>query len=513
MSKRFWAALAVLVLLVLSSSASADQGQAIDCSGRTADSPIVYWNPATNSYNLAPVSGVTYVQVCPGVFYPASPTPTPTMTATPTSVPIPTVVWISPSPTPTQVYFPLTTPTPTISAQPNTIVLSGNGLTYLPKGYYNISSPIIMSASYQTLAGEGRTATTINSAGAWAVQVIRSGGEVIEDGGIRDLRLSVNGKGGIYYGKTISAFVTERVRVYGIGTIGIFADAGSWTGGATMYSSWRDISLTGNLTPGSIGFMGYGNFNAVSLDRVTAGSLDTGFKFIGGAGIKLSNPSAESGRIGIDVGRAVDGMTVDTGYFEANTEYDIWIHSENAAQPVRGVVINGGYFNGANVTKCAVYISGYVESVTMVGLRSWNHTQGRVCIDPGVSQGMRILDLNSISTDGEKDYRDNNTAGRLVRYAPQTLLALPASDSTPDISASQSWKGNQPQPVTVTFFDGAFPGQEILIYCYNSNMTIQHSGAIILKGGINFTCSPGIFIRLMADANGSDATWYEVSRN
>lgn len=163
MRKRFWGLLVILLLFILFPSASTIQGQTIDCSGRTVDSPTVYFNPATNSYTLTPSSGVTYVQVCPGVFYPAAPTPTPTPQATPTS--LPTITWVGVIPTPTQVFAPIATPTPTISTQPiHTITLAGNGLTFLPKGYYDISAPIVMSASYQTLAGEGRTATTIASA-------------------------------------------------------------------------------------------------------------------------------------------------------------------------------------------------------------------------------------------------------------------------------------------------------------------------------------------------------------
>ena len=390
--------------------------------------------------------------------------------------------------------------------------LALDGRVDLARGTYNISGPVLYDQSYYHLRGAGITTTTINSTGAWAFSVLRSGGEYVEQSSIRDMRINVAGHGGGYYGKSVASFLTENLAIREIGTVGIFADSGSYAGGATMYSAWRGVSLAGTDAVGSVGFYGYGNFNGNTLDRMTTSDLATGAKFIGAAGVKLSNPTSESNVIGLDIGRGVEGLTVDTGYFEANSEYDIWIHSENAEQPVRGVVVLGGLFNGTGVTKCAVYISGYVESVTMIGLDSFGHTQGRVCVAAGVSQSAQIVELNGRSSGGEKDYDNNNTAARVKQIVGDTLLPLPAV-TQPDVSASKSWKMNWASPLTVTYLHGAYPGREILIYCYNANLTIQNSAGIVLKNGQNFVCSAGASIRLLPDAYADDATWFEVGRN
>jgi hypothetical protein len=93
---------------------------------------------------------------------------------------------------------------------------------------------------------------------------------------------------------------------------------------------------------------------------------------------------------------------------------------------------------------------------------------------------------------------------------PSVWPTLTVNSTTPSVgnSISGNFYTANTSATTITIFNNGYVGQQITVVAGDSNTTIQHNSALILKGSVNFVMAAGNTLTLIKDTN----LWREISR-
>lgn len=72
------------------------------------------------------------------------------------------------------------------------------------------------------------------------------------------------------------------------------------------------------------------------------------------------------------------------------------------------------------------------------------------------------------------------SAGSGIAFAAGSMKGLTVNSATPSVAGYERFYTQNSSPTTITNFTGAVQGQRLLVFCTDSNTTIQHNGATIV---------------------------------
>lgn len=124
------------------------------------------------------------------------------------------------------------------------------------------------------------------------------------------------------------------------------------------------------------------------------------------------------------------------------------------------------------------------------------------------SQGFRLLNGN----ESKIFFAANDVGGlSLGQYGLRTVQPSDG-DTTPSVASAGQLRINNTAPTSITDFIDATENQEVSLFFTNSNTTLVHSSALVLKGGINVTPAANQIITIVREPS-ANAYWVEKSRN
>ena len=133
----------------------------------------------------------------------------------------------------------------------------------------------------------------------------------------------------------------------------------------------------------------------------------------------------------------------------------------------------------------------------------------RAAIEQAVTDSEGAV-LAVTALDARVDILEDQIAAAIAKFPDQNLIA--DGDATPSVASGIVFKTLNTTATDITYFDGGFAGQMIIVFADDENTTIVHNpGYIILEGGqsITFNKNQGIILSLVENSVGNKQ-WIQV---